>query len=81
MASGSRSRRICTRGYGEQVMEPDVTIISNLLNLGVASAIAIYLVYYVTQRLNSKIDELTSTIRQLNDSIQKLIYKLEASGR
>jgi len=61
-------------------MEPDVTILSNLINLGVASAIAVYLVYYLTQRLNSKIDELTSTIKQLNDSIQKLIYKLEASG-
>jgi len=56
----------------------DGTTIATLVgNVGVAGAIAVYMVWWVTRKLNSKIDRLNASIEKLTDTINTLIDKIE----
>ena len=48
-----------------------------ITNYGLAVVIAGYLVWWITKKLNSKLDTLTQNIAQLNTNIERLIDKLE----
>jgi len=50
-----------------------------ITNLGIPGAIAIYLVWWVTKSLNSKLDSLTSEITKLRESITQLRESIERS--
>ncbi len=56
-------------------------IVSLIANYGVAVAISVYLVYWITTKLNSKLDELTKQIEKLNMNIEKLNTLLSLSER
>lgn len=53
-------------------MEIDFNTINSFLNLGLAGFISIYLLHYITIKLNSKLDKLTNSIDKLRESIEKL---------
>ncbi len=42
------------------------------LQYGISGFIAVYLVYFITAKLNSKLDNLTKAINNLRESIEKL---------
>jgi len=44
---------------------------------GVPIVLSIYLVYWITTKLNSKLDALVSAVKELNNNIIRLIEKLE----
>jgi len=56
-------------------MEIDPTL---FLNLGLAGFLSIYLVYFITNKLNSKLDNLAENIDKLSDSIEKLLVLMDA---
>jgi len=45
---------------------------------GVSIVISIYLVYWITNKLNSKLDKLVENINTLNTNIEKLINLVTA---
>jgi len=57
-------------------MEIDPTL---FLNLGLAGFLSIYLVYFITNKLNSKLDNLAEKIDKLSDSIEKLLVVIDVS--
>jgi len=57
-------------------MEIDPTI---FLNYGIAGFLAVYLVYFITNRLNSKLDNLAEKIDKLSDNIEKLLVVVDAN--
>jgi len=56
-------------------MEIDPTL---FLNLGLAGFLSVYLVYFITNKLNSKLDNLAEKIDKLSDSIEKLLVLMDA---
>lgn len=56
-------------------MEIDPTV---FLNYGIAGFLAIYLTYFITNKLNSKLDKLANKIEKLNNSIEKLVVLIDA---
>lgn len=48
-----------------------------IANQGVAVFIAIYLIYFITKKLNSKLDRLIESIQVLNNNIEKLIIEIK----
>jgi len=59
------------------MIEITIQDITALTNLGLAVALTVYFVYFVTQGIASKIDNLADKIDKLNNNIEKLIAKLE----
>jgi len=59
------------------MLEITIQDITAITNLGLAVALTIYLVYYITQKLSGKIDNLADKIDKLNSNIEKLIARLE----
>ena len=57
-------------------MEIDPTL---FLNLGLAGFLSVYLVYFVTNKLNSKLDNLAEKIDKLSDSIEKLLVVVDVN--
>jgi len=51
---------------------------SIFLNYGIAGFLAIYLTYFITNKLNSKLDNLANKIDKLNNSIEKLVVIINA---
>jgi hypothetical protein len=49
------------------------TILQWIQNYGVAVAISVYLVYWITTKLDKKLDMLIDSINRLNINIEKLI--------
>ena len=43
-------------------------------DIGVGATIAIYLVYWMTRKMNGKLDRLAESIEKLNHNIEKLYY-------
>jgi peptidoglycan hydrolase CwlO-like protein len=65
-----------------------IDIFSWVSQYGVAIGIAVYLVYWVTTKLNSKLDtlvnavnELSKNVQSLNTNIEKLLNHLSSSKR
>ena len=52
-------------------------LFSLLATYGVPIILSIYLVYWITSKLNSKIDKLVSAVQELNNNIVKLTEKLD----
>ena len=50
---------------------------SVFLNYGIAGFLAVYLVYFITDKLNKKMDKLTNRIDELKDEIRKLNNNIE----
>lgn len=55
---------------GDYVVEVD--LIQLLTTNGLAVAIAIYLVWWITNRLDRKLDDLTNAIKELSNAINTL---------
>lgn len=55
----------------------DISVIQSIVNIGIASGIAVYLVFWITKSLNGKLNDLKNEISKLNTNIEKLIYILE----
>jgi len=51
---------------------------SIFLNYGIAGFLAVYLTYFITNKLNSKLDRLADKIDKLNNSIEKLVVLIDA---
>ncbi|RLG80408.1 MAG: hypothetical protein DRO40_11245 [Thermoprotei archaeon] len=51
---------------------------SIFLNYGIAGFLAVYLTYFITNKLNSKLDRLADKIGKLNNSIEKLVVLIDA---
>jgi hypothetical protein len=49
------------------------TILTWVQNYGIAVAIALYLMYWVTSKLDKKLDALIESCNKLNHNIEKLI--------
>ena len=49
-----------------------MTPAEEVVNLGVAAGIAVYLVYWVTSKLNSKLDRLAEAMERLADRIEEV---------
>lgn len=47
------------------------------MNYGLAGFLAVYLVYFITGKLNRKLDKLIERIEKLDNSINKLIIIIE----
>lgn len=56
-------------------MDVDPTL---FLNLGLAGFLTVYLVYFITSKLNSKLDNLAEKIDKLSESIEKLLVIMDA---
>ncbi len=57
----------------------DISIDPTLfLNLGLAGFLSIYLVWFITNKLNAKLDKLIEKIDKLSDSIEKLLVLMDA---
>ncbi len=54
----------------------DASFMEAVANYGLAIVIAGYLVWWVTNKLNSKLDRLTQSIENLNQTIQHLIEEV-----
>jgi len=52
-----------------------------VLQYGIAAGIAVYLVWWVTSRLERSLDDLNSTIKELGDKIDRLTVVVERAGR
>lgn len=52
------------------------SIFELIANYGLALVISVYLIWWVTSKLNGKIDRLVNSIDELNENIKHLIYKL-----
>jgi len=52
-------------------------IVSLIANYGVPSALTVYLVLWITRKLNSKLDNLTNEIKQLNETMGKFLEIIE----
>ena len=52
-------------------------IVSLIANYGVPSALTVYLVLWITRKLNSKLDNLTNEIKRLNDTIGRFLDVVE----
>jgi len=50
------------------------------LNLGLAGFLSVYLVYFITNRLNRKLDNLAEKIDKLSNNIEKLLVIIDAKG-
>ena len=55
--------------------------LSNLLNLGVAVAISIYLVGWMTRVLSEKVDRLTDVVNSLVEVVRELRYEVRGTNR
>jgi uncharacterized protein YoxC len=65
-----------------------VDILNWISQYGVAITIAVYLVYWITTKLNSKLDtlinsvnELSKNVQSLNANIEKLLNHLSSSKK
>ena len=57
-------------------MEIDPTL---FLNYGIAGFLCVYLVYFITNKLNSKLDSLAEKIDKLSNNIEKLLVVIDAN--
>ena len=55
----------------------DTSFFELIANYGLALVISVYLVWWITSRLNGKIDRLANSLDKLNESINRLIYEIE----
>lgn len=63
---------------GDHVVEVD--LIQLLTTNGLAVAIAIYLVWWITNRLDRKLDDLTNAIKELSNAINTLKILISRNG-
>ena len=52
-------------------------LFSLLATYGVPIILSVYLVYWITNKLNSKLDKLVNAVQELNNNILKLSERLE----
>ena len=55
----------------------DLNAVELVANLGFAVGIGTYLVYWMTTRLNGKMDKLSNGIEKLNENVNKLNNNVE----
>jgi len=48
-----------------------------IANIGVGATISLYLVYWITKKLNGKIERLANALEELNRNIERLQYLIE----
>lgn len=53
-------------------------LFSLIATYGVPIVLSVYLVYWITSRLNSKLDKLISAFNELNNNIVRLIEKIDS---
>jgi len=58
-------------------MMDNTQIVSLIANYGVPSALTVYLVLWITRKLNSKLDNLANEIKQLNETMGKFLEIIE----
>ena len=52
-------------------------LFSLIATYGVPIVLSVYLVYWITSRLNSKLDKLINAFNELNNNIVRLIEKID----
>ena len=55
----------------------DPSFLTDVANYGLAVVIAVYLVWWVTKNLNSKLDRLAQNMEQLNNNMKQLSLSIE----
>lgn len=54
-----------------------VDIIQIISNIGIPGGIAVYLVWWITNKLNSKLDRLVNELSRLNSNLERMVCSNE----
>ena len=63
---------------GDMVMETD--LLQLITTQGLAVGVTVYLIYWITNRFDKRLDELKEAIEKLNESVKTLIALLNKNN-